>query len=140
MGCKAAVGYNGFGPQHLGASETHAHEVGHNHGRWHAPGCGASQPDPSYPYVSDGKGYIGNTAFQNYGFDIQEQSVYPYDSTYDMMSYCGPEWISDYTYEALWAYDRSQAATISKEAPPEYGLMISGWIDPASNQAMLHPV
>ncbi len=111
-GYKAAVGFTGIGSSHYGASETHAHEVGHNHGREHAPGCYASDPDPSYPYVSDGKGFIGNAAHPNYGFDINSLAIYPYASYYDVMGYCDPAWISDYTYEALWAYDAAYRATL----------------------------
>jgi len=48
-GLKAAVGFDGIGSQHYGASTTHAHEVGHNHDREHSPGCGADDPDPNYP-------------------------------------------------------------------------------------------
>jgi hypothetical protein len=120
---KAAVGFDGFGAAHSGASETHAHEVGHNHGRAHAPGCGAAGPDPSFPYVSGGKGYIGDVAHPNYGFDINTQAIYPYSSHYDLMTYCNPEWISDYTYEALLAYDQLQS-----DESPQTGraLMISG--------------
>lgn len=136
---KAAVGFDGFGSQHSIASETHAHEVGHNHARYHTPGCGASYTDPSYPYVWDGKGYIGNDAYPNYGFDIEDLKVYPYTSYYDLMSYCSPEWISDYTYKALLAYDQ----THNMSRPTTYrgrALLVSGSIDPTSGQATFYPV
>lgn len=124
-GYKAAVGFSGIGPSHYGASETHAHEVGHNHGRPHAPGCYANDPDPSFPYVSDGKGYIGNAANPNYGFDINSRVIYPYPNYYDFMSYCEPTWVSDYTYEALWAYDATYRA--ASPAPlGERALLVAG--------------
>jgi hypothetical protein len=127
-GYKAAVGFDGIGSQHASASETHAHEVGHNHGREHAPGCGADYPDPSYPYVSGGKGTIGNSTHPNFGFDIDSLSIYPYTSYYDIMSYCSPEWVSDYTYEALLAYAQPDAEdTLQRER----AFMVSGSIDPA---------
>ena len=91
------------------SSELHAHEVGHNHGRPHAPGCNAAYPDPSFPYVvnvsGDLRGYIGDSAHPNYGFDIKTQAIYSYTKYTDIMGYCGPKWISDYTYKALLAYD-----------------------------------
>jgi len=126
-GYKAAVGFSGFGPTHEGASETHAHEVGHNHGREHSPGCGADDPDPAYPYVSGGKALIGNAAHPNYGFDIDSRAIYPYSSYYDIMSYCSPEWVSDWTYQALWAYDATYRASLS-EPLGERSLLIAGQI------------
>lgn len=126
-GYKAAVGFSGIGPSHYGASETHAHEVGHNHGRGHAPGCYAADPDPNFPYVSGGKGYIGNAANPNYGFDINSRAIYPYPNYYDFMSYCEPTWVSDYTYEALWAYDAAYRAS-SREPLGERALLVAGQI------------
>ena len=41
---------------------TFVHEVGHAHGRQHAPCGGAAQPDPKYPY-SDGS--IGDWGFDS---------------------------------------------------------------------------
>lgn len=127
-GLKAAVGFDGVGSQHAHASETHAHEVGHNHGREHAPGCGADDPDPNFPYVSGGKGTIGNSAHPNFGFDIDSLSIYPYTAYYDMMSYCGPEWISDYTYEALLAAAQADAPDVPQS---ERAFLVSGSIDSA---------
>jgi len=135
-GYKAAVGFDGIGSQHAYASVTHAHEVGHNHDREHAPGCNAANPDPYYPYVSGGKGAIGNSVHPNFGFDIDSLSIYPYTSYYDVMGYCSPEWISDYTYEALLAYAQAQADT---EAPrSERALLVSGSID-STGKATFRP-
>ena len=135
-GYKAAVGFDGVNASHSGASETHAHEVGHNHGRRHAPGCGAAGPDAAFPYVLDGKGYIGNTAYPNYGFDIKTQALYPYSTRYDMMSYCSPDWVSDYTYEALWDYDNLYTTSQSGDQTSRV-LMVSGRIDPVSGRMTL---
>jgi hypothetical protein len=131
---KVAVGFDGIGASHSGASETHAHEVGHNHAREHAPGCGADSPDPNFPYVSGGKGYIGDITHPNYGFDINTQAIYPYSSRYDMMSYCTPEWVSDYTYEGLLAYGQ-----LESDQPAQTGraLMISGRVE--ASQVVFQP-
>jgi hypothetical protein len=75
-------------------SETLVHEVGHAHGREHAP-CGLfGQPfDNAFPY-SDGD--IGV-----YGYDIVQRELKSPSSDSDMMSYCMPQFVSDYTYDAL---------------------------------------
>jgi len=128
-GYRAAVGYTGIGPAHAGASETHAHEVGHNHGREHAPGCGAALPDLSYPYLDSlGRAIIGDGLHANFGFDIQSLAIKPYSDFYDVMSYCNPEWISDYTYEALWDYDSSPSIAPQSLESPQGTLLVSGWL------------
>jgi hypothetical protein len=60
--------------------------------------------------------------------DLGTLSIKIYPSTFDVMTYCSPEWVSDYTYEALWAFDAAQAA--AAPAPPlPYGtLLVSGRI------------
>jgi hypothetical protein len=134
---KAAVGFDGIGSQHAYAGVTHAHEVGHNHDRRHAPGCEANDPDPGFPYVSGGEGYIGNNAHPNFGFDIDSLSIYPYTSYYDVMGYCSPEWISDYTYEALLAW--AQADTAPDAFQKERALLVSGSMESAG-EVTLRPV
>jgi len=68
------------------------HELGHALNRYHAEFCGASG-GKSYPYPN---GIIGE-----YGLDIQTHAVYPYNTRYDVMTYCDPEWISIFTYKGL---------------------------------------
>lgn len=129
-GSKAAVGWNGGGQS--GASGTHAHEVGHNHGLKHAPGCGAGNPDPAFPYTIevglDTRGVIGNLSNQNYGVEFDPPSIKTYDYPYyDFMSYCSPEWISDYYYEKLYDWEQAQAAMAPDPADqPQDSLLISG--------------
>jgi hypothetical protein len=142
IGWPIAMGFDGFGSSHSGASETHAHEVGHNHGRRHAPGCGVSGADASFPYkYPDGKGYIGNDTYQNYGFNIDTLAIYPYASYLDYMSYCDPTWTSDYTYEAIWNFANS-ALRVSgpTRAYSNRSWLISGRIDPQTDQASFDPV
>jgi hypothetical protein len=79
------------------AWDTVAHELGHALGRDHAP-CGISDPndvDPDYPYANAGLGGI-------YGFDFDAMKLIRPKSARDVMSYCTPVWISDYTYRALF--------------------------------------
>lgn len=69
------------------------HEIGHNFGRRHAPCGNPSSPDPHYPYP--------NATIGVYGMDTDEDVLLAPGANFDMMSYCGPEWVSDYTYEGL---------------------------------------
>lgn len=81
------------------SANTAAHEVGHAHGREHAP-CGGTQgTDPDYPYSG---GIIGV-----WGYDIGKKTFLSPTKGKDMMGYCPNEWVSDYTYTAL--FDRIAA-------------------------------
>lgn len=75
------------------AAVTATHELGHNHGREHAPCGGAQGVDPNYPYAD---GTIGPL-----GYDRAAGQLIDNGSNYDIMSYCFPHWASDYTYRAL---------------------------------------
>jgi hypothetical protein len=87
-------------PSHT--TELVAHELAHNMGRLHAPCGGAAGPDPAYPHPG---GSIGT-----YGHDLYTWSLSGTGTptqyatgTGDLMSYCTPPWISDYTYLGLLA-------------------------------------
>jgi hypothetical protein len=77
-------------------SDTAAHEIGHNLGRLHAP-CDTPQStvDPSYP--------DSTASIMQFGVDVSKGTVLNPSITKDVMSYCAPQWISDYTYKALYA-------------------------------------
>ena len=80
---------------------TALHELGHTHGRSHAP-CGeVAGADPLFPFAD---GSIGT-----WGFD-QRGDTFVAPSAHDFMSYCGDEWISAYTYSALSERIQSVAA------------------------------
>jgi hypothetical protein len=73
---------------------TFVHEVGHAHGRQHAP-CQVQDADPDYPYDD---GTIGD-----WGYDVAGKTLLdPAGKSRDLMGYCTPIWISDYTYKALF--------------------------------------
>lgn len=85
----------GFGD--VETAETMAHEVGHAHGRSHAPctfgGGPINNPDPGYPY--------GNARLGVVGYDIIDGGLKAPEAYADMMAYCDPIWVSDYTWDAL---------------------------------------
>jgi len=75
--------------------ETVIHEIGHAHGRGHAPcaqGGGIQGVDPQFP---DKSGSIAT-----YGWDSRSGKLIP-PTNKDIMGYCQPNWISAYTYAAL---------------------------------------
>ncbi len=86
---RAAIGLGFNGDM---AAETAVHELGHNHGRDHAP-CGV-QGDPAYPYSGASIGV--------YGYDLVSGQLYDPGQFVDMMSYCNPTWISDHNYKAIF--------------------------------------
>lgn len=69
---------------------TIAHELGHNMSLAHAP-CGDPRGvDRRYPYEA------GNIGVPGYDFSSDE---FVASSTPDLMTYCGPQWISDYHFD-----------------------------------------
>lgn len=82
-------------------TELVAHELAHTMGRRHAPCGGAAGPDPQYPHP--------NAIIGAYGHDLYSWSLAPAGApaallpsqASDIMSYCTPAWVSDYTYQAL---------------------------------------
>jgi hypothetical protein len=79
---------------------TMVHEIGHAHGREHAP-CGLfGQPsDNNFPNSTASIGV--------WGYDILGLSLRDPDDYTDFMAYCDPTWVSDYTYDQL--FERVQA-------------------------------
>ncbi|MBE2249395.1 MAG: hypothetical protein IAE78_07575 [Myxococcus sp.] len=102
----AGIGYLGQ-PTGIGRDDNAgvaAHELGHNFGRPHAPCGGVAGADPSFPYAG---GRIGSWGWNGQSFMNPAQFV-------DLMSYCNPTWISDYTYRAALTFierDRDYAPT-----------------------------
>lgn len=80
------------------AAETAVHELGHNHGREHAPCGGVSGADGSYPY--------SGAKIGSWGYNLLTGQLYEPNGHVDMMSYCSPAWISDYNFENI--FDRIQ--------------------------------
>jgi hypothetical protein len=92
VGWPAAIGYD----QAVDGWETFAHELGHNFSLYHAPCGNPSGVDPEFPYADGGIGV--------FGFDLVNRLPKHPATFKDLMTYCGPEWISDYNYEKVLAY------------------------------------
>ena len=125
-----------------------AHEIAHALGRRHPEQgagknqCGHSPSDPLYPYMgSRAAGDSKSTGFRwGEPLDGKEREVFNLFLYYDVMSYCKPGWISDYTYENLWG-----AMTLPFRAAPSplaaadgVQLLVNGVIHLEAGKAELH--
>ena len=108
VGLRASVGLDLTGSTDA-AGRLAAHEIGHNLGRFHAP-CGVSgDPRQPFPYSNAS---IGPDV---YGLDISRARVWSPvapDTTKDLMSYCQPQWVSDFTYQGLLNNQRIYGASV----------------------------
>ncbi|HEX3854070.1 MAG TPA: hypothetical protein VHW01_24070, partial [Polyangiaceae bacterium] len=107
-GCTTGIGYvaaanapsfraaMGVGFADRESAQTMAHELGHNHGRNHAPcvpkGGTISGVDPNYPFPDGRTGVIG--------YDARTKALLP-DTGTDLMGYCSNVWLSEYTYKGI---------------------------------------
>ncbi len=95
FGGVAGLGYVGLGAalardgQQTGVG-TAVHELGHNMGREHAPCGGASGADPQYP--------VAGARLDVQGWDYVSQRLILPTAAYDVMSYCDPQWVSNFNY------------------------------------------
>jgi len=87
-------------------STTAAQEIGHLFDRGHAPCGNPSSQDDNWPDSTNPGAIIGHT-----GFDVVEPQPLKGDYFTDFMSYCWPNWISPYTYCALYRRFVSDAST-----------------------------
>jgi len=110
IGAPAAMGWD----KQSSAGGVTAHELGHTFGRSHAP-CGTTPADPNYPYP--------NAQIGVWGYDQGAGTLKDPAGYFDLMSYCSPVWISDYTYEGVLAY-RGLGALVSAAA--DSGLLVWG--------------
>jgi hypothetical protein len=130
----AGLGYIGV-PTAIGwdhqpsAAEVLAHEVGHNFGRLHAPCGGPSGVDDQYPYAGARIGV--------FGFDVVDGTL-KLPVLRDLMSYCDPPWISDYTYRGIMNFRAvNPMGSAQPSGTPSRGLLIWGRIE--SGRLVLEP-
>ncbi len=83
-----------------------AHELGHNLGLLHAPCGGPRSVDPAYPYED---GSIGA-----WGYDHRGDSLIDKDEAKDLMTYCRPEWVSDYHFTNAFGHRTVQEMSFGK--------------------------
>ena len=85
------LGYVGF-PVSVGANSSgiFAHELGHNLNLLHAPCGGAGGPDRLFPYKDGSTGV--------WGYDPASGALVDPRDYKDLMGYCNPDWVSDYSF------------------------------------------
>jgi hypothetical protein len=125
----AGLGYIGL-PASIGwdhqpsGADVMAHELGHNFGRYHAPCGNPSGVDTQFPYTGAGIGVFGYDVLSGSGKSANLK---------DLMSYCNPPWISDYTYKAILNYRAAAYPATGSSQPAaarsQRGLLVWGRID-----------
>jgi hypothetical protein len=103
----------GLGFKGKDAASTMIHELGHNHGRKHAPCGDATNYDDHYPYY---RGSIGV-----WGYDLVEKKIKDPRYYTDFMGYCYPRWVSDYTYSGIFRWIQNT------NAQPAYFAVPTAW-------------
>ncbi len=126
---KAAVSWS-----HLpSGSGVVAHELGHNWGRRHIACGGPAGTDPNYPYNPNTIGI--------WGYDLSSNTLKSPANYKDLMTYCDPAWISDYTFEEVLKYRQAESfvatAMLSQNSQEQALLLISGSIQ--GNKVTLDP-
>ncbi|RMG42602.1 MAG: hypothetical protein D6732_00765 [Methanobacteriota archaeon] len=114
---RASVGYD----RSYYAADTAIHEIGHNHGRRHAPCGNPDDIDPNWPYASN-----PNAQISEYGYDILDNHLISPQAK-DFMSYCDNEWVTIYTYNGLRNRNIGIASLDGQANRPV--MLVSGLID-----------
>lgn len=132
---------------------TMAHEINHNldrssSGTWgrHTPfGCGASGPDPNWPYTNSNINEVGFDTRQPWSSGGSTLTVVP-NSDPDIMSYCQSghtptKWISPYRWQNLFGTFTSSlnAHTLQQVSQVENVYYISGQVN-RDGTGSLNPV
>jgi hypothetical protein len=111
----SGIGFPGY------VEGTMAHELGHSHGRLHAPCAPGNQidgVDPGFPHQGARLG--------DWGYDLAAERLIDPNTYTDIMGYCQNQFVSDYTYKALFA--RGSRINLMSHAPTRYQLV---WLDGA---------
>ncbi len=130
IGVRVSIGLTDLENYDIDGGVVVSHEVGHNLGRWHSP-CGTNDAG-AYPYPG--------AAIGNFGMDVTNLSAFVlYPPEYkDIMSYCDPVWVSDYTYE-IWKANQQEAYSSRLSLPEQKTIMIRALVL-ADGSVELQPV
>ena len=99
---------------------TMAHELGHNMSLYHAPCGGPGGVDQSFPSSNGSTG--------SWGYDFRSGGALVSPSYKDLMSFCRPEWISEYSFSNALSYRLEQHSTAARARCAE-SLLLWGGLD-----------
>jgi hypothetical protein len=130
---------------------TFVHEMGHVYRRPHSPCGSVGGPDKNYPYPNAGLG--------TWGYDLRTRELFDPGTHSDFMSYCAPDWISDYSFQgilerivvvndfagtpkvkALGPAQRYRTLRVDEQGNPSWGLELSSHSAPAGDPVELTAV
>ena len=114
-GCGSPSQRSAAGFLSASSGDVIAHEVGHVYNRKHAPSdrdaTGAvtnifcqspANEDSFYPYYKSPTGAAyPRSSIGEVGLNVFNATLFDPATTYDLMSYCNPEWISPYNWEGI---------------------------------------
>ncbi len=125
-GCGRTPGTVAAGMLDAGSGATIAHEMGHNFGRKHAP-CSVPDPDTNYPqYVNPQATPYPRASIGEVGVDVVARQTFDPATHPDLMSYCGPEWLSPYNYQGILNRMPSGYGAAVSVQPETPHLVVSG--------------
>ena len=114
-------------------AEVFAHELGHSMSLMHSPCGNPWQVDPDYPYRDGSIGVLG--------YDPRSRELVD-PSTPDLMSYCHPQWISDFNFRKALEYrienETSPPAPVARDEPEGRRLLLWGRVS-AEGELHLDP-
>jgi hypothetical protein len=120
IGVPAALGWDHQPSGH----EVMAHELGHNFARLHSPCGNPAGVDNQYPHSGASIGV--------HGYDVIAGTVKA-PAVRDLMSYCDPPWISDYTYRGILNFRATfyppVGASVQARGISQRGLLVWGRIE-----------
>lgn len=109
-----------------------AHEFGHNLSLFHAPCGNPKGPDAAYPY-SEGKTGV-------WGFDFENGRLVSPTDFKDLMSYCGPPWVSDFSFDKALRYRlHSTGLLIPRPPVARTSLVLWGGLRGSTGRPYLEP-
>ena len=106
--------------------DAFVHELGHNQGRPHSPCGDPDGADQSYPH--------NGSSIGAWGFDILTFQWRNPNQWKDYMSYCGPAWVSDWTWGHVHEQVRQLTSWDYAGAAPDGELSVEvlhGWVHPS---------
>lgn len=114
IGCE----YAGVSAGGVGDGITMAHELGHHCGFPHAPCGNVGTPDATFPaYEPYDPANTPQASIGEYGLDISNGNVMSPAQFKDMMSYCGPKWISLHNHGKLLNNDKLDPVRVCMDHP-----------------------